>query len=73
MQRTRIWVNFSKEFKEEYDKAIKESNFSRLVCQLLRDYYNNKEDKIDEIYKLLKNSNISLKEIEEKDNGFEIW
>lgn len=74
MQRTRIWVNFSKEYKEEYDKAIKESNFSGLVCRLLREYYNNnKDDKLDEIYKMLKNIKIDNIEIEDKDEDFIIW
>ena len=30
--RTRIWVNFSKEYIKEYEMAIKGDNFSGLIC-----------------------------------------
>lgn len=61
MPRNRIWVNFSKEYTEEYFNAVKEDNFSKLVCKLLREYYiKNKTtddyvyDKLEEITDLLK-------------------
>lgn len=80
MQRTRIWVNFSKEYKEEYDKCIKEDNFSKLVCKLLRQYYKNNKDlnydlygKIDEIYNLLKNNSIEIENSIDDNNDFDIW
>ena len=85
MQRTRLWVNFSKEYSKEYEKSVKEKNFSNLVCRLLRDYYNNYEEdddinhKINEIYSIIKNipiNNIEINNnIEEDDynNNFSIW
>lgn len=77
--RTRIWVNFSKEYIKEYEMAIKEDNFSGLICRLLRDYYSKDErddiyNKIIEIYELLKNNSISIKDTaEEEDEDFETW
>lgn len=72
-----MWINFSKEYKEEYDKLIKEDNASKLVCKLLREYYNGKSienDKISEIYNMIKNINTKDIEIEEeKEDDFIIW
>lgn len=82
MPRNRIWVNFSKEYTEEYFNAIKEENFSKLVCKLLRDYYKNNGttsdylyDKLDEIYSLLEklsDRGIEVKTLDKNDD-FEIW
>lgn len=84
MERTRIWINFSKEYKKEYDKAIKEGNVSRLVCELLRSYYkendkseNELQNKIDEIYGMLNsiiNGEIIInRDINKEDDDFTIW
>lgn len=83
MPRNRIWVNFSKEYTEEYFNAVKEENFSNLVCKLLRDYYKHNGttddylyNKLDEIYNLLEklsNSGTEIKKTEESREDFEIW
>lgn len=83
MPRNRIWVNFSKEYTEEYFNAVKEENFSNLVCKLLRDYYKHNGttddylyNKLDEIYNLLEklsNSGAEIKKTEESQEDFEIW
>lgn len=88
MPRNRIWVNFSKEYTEEYFNAVKEDNFSKLVCKLLREYYiKNKTtddyiyNKLEEISDLLKDildNNIKIstnkeEELEESGDDFEIW
>ena len=88
MPRNRIWVNFSKEYTEEYFNAVKEDNFSKLVCKLLREYYiKNKTtddyiyNKLEEISDLLKDildNNIKIstnkeEELEESRDDFEIW
>lgn len=87
MQRSRLWVNFSKEYADEYFNSVKEENFSNLVCNLLREYYI-KENKTDDyIYNKLDRIEKILEEIKEKgiivnndniDNNnssedFEIW
>lgn len=83
MSRNRIWVNFSKEYTEEYFNAVKEENFSNLVCKLLRDYYKDNGttddylyNKLDKIYEMLENltvDRIELKNTEEEREDFEIW
>ena len=82
MQRNRLWVNFSREFTEEYFNAVKEENFSNLVCRLLREYYKNNGESVDCVYEklntihelLLKISSGKIEvENKEEDEDFEIW
>jgi cytoplasmic iron level regulating protein YaaA (DUF328/UPF0246 family) len=32
-------VSFTEEYEEEYNKLLKESNASKLICELLRNHY----------------------------------
>lgn len=35
----RLTINFSNKFKDVYNKVIKEENVSKVICEVLRDYY----------------------------------
>lgn len=35
----RMTVNFSKEYEQEYEKLIKESSSSKVVCEAIKKYY----------------------------------
>lgn len=62
------------EYEKEYKKLEKEKNKSKLVCELLRKYYQEEEDKdmLQKIYDIVSNlKNVDYK-IEE-DEDFSIW
>lgn len=45
-------ISFTNEYREEYEKLCNERNGSRLVCKLLREYYNKLDPSIYDMRKL---------------------
>lgn len=54
----RLTINFSNKYSKIYDKVMSEDNASKIICEILEDYYNsnksaNNEDIIEKLDMIL--------------------